>query len=114
MGGLTTQFMLSLPPPGIRIKPSLWVAYLEAKGVDFESFAAVLRKYTSLDAKVRTAISKSLGGKDAEHVKDLVSHIHQKRDELRKAAMPRQITGLQMLYLVRSFYRVHDTEKNRR
>ena len=88
-----------------------WVARVEQEGVDVSSFQAVPEGFKSLDAKIRSAMSKHLSGKDAESARELVSHLHEKMDEMRKAAVPRRITGLQMLFLVTSYYRVPDTEK---
>ena len=56
-------------------------------------------------------MSKHTAGKDAEANTPLVPRLIHKRDELRKADPPVGITGLQLIYLVREFFRVHDTQE---
>ena len=79
--------------------------------MNLASFAAAPPDFHALIAKVRAAMSKFLVGKVAESAHDLVSHIHQKRDELRNAAEPPQITGLQMIFVLSSYYRADDMEE---
>ena len=89
-----------------------WVSRVEDDSATFDDFGRVAPEWVSLDAKIRSGLTKYLVGKDAEKEnKELVSYTLKRRDELRKAAVPRQITGLQIIFLVKSFYRVHDTEK---
>ena len=40
----------------------------------------------------------------------LVSRLNKRRDELRRAAKPRQITGLQLVFLIREFYKIGEGE----
>ena len=87
-----------------------WLACVEHDDVDFDTFRRVPSAFESLDAKIRAAMSQHMAGKDADAIQALVQRITQKRDEVRKAAVPRQITGLQIVDLARSSYRIHDTE----
>merc|ERR1712127_503146 len=56
-------------------------------------------------------MSKHATGNEAERTKELVSSIAKRRDELKKADPPRQITGRQILWVVRKYFQVHDNER---
>ena len=51
--------------------PDVWVVRVEANDVDLDTFAFVPRGFRSLEAKIRSSMSKFLGGKDAESAWDL-------------------------------------------
>ena len=55
-------------------------------------------------------MSKRMSSKEAEQCKELVSFLTKRRDELKKAAVPKQITGLQLVWLTRHYYRIQDTD----
>ena len=67
--------------------------------------------WMSLDSKIRVALTKHTNGKEADGHKHLCAKIKSKRDELRRATVPCQISGLQLLWLVKRFYEVHDNER---
>ena len=75
------------------------------EGVSFEDLEQIVAEFKSLDAKIRSGISKYLIGSEAEKHKDLVSTLCKKRDQLREPgdseAMPKQIIGVQYLWLVK-------------
>ena len=51
-----------------------------------------------------------MSNKEAESCKDLVSFLSKRRDELKRGEIPQQITGLQLVWLTRHYYRIQDTD----
>ena len=92
-----------------------WIAKLLQDSTTFEELGNIPPQHQSLDDKIRAAMSKHMAGHVAESNKELVSALQKRRDELRKpaspAAMPVQITGVQLILLVRQFFRIHDGER---
>ena len=83
-----------------------WVTSVELDDTSFDDLSAVPAEFRSLDSKIRMALSKHTTGSEADKAKELVSTLVKKRDELRKARIPRQITGIQLMFLVKQFYRI--------
>ena len=92
-----------------------WIARLLQDGCTFEELGNILEQFQSLDDKIRAGFTKHLVGSEAEKNKELVSSLLKKRDELRKPsdplAMPVQITGLQLIFCVKQYFRIHDNER---
>ena len=91
-----------------------WIAPLLREGITFEQLAIIAAEFKSLDSKIRAGVSKHLVGAEAEKHKDLVSVLCKRRDELREPggeAMPKQITGLQYLWVIKHYFRIHDDER---
>ena len=89
----------------------VWITRVEADDVTFDELGAVSPQFESLDAKIRMALSKHTTGHEADKNKELVSTLTKRRDELRRATVPRQIRGRQLLLLVRQFFRIDDNER---
>jgi len=60
----------------------------------------------SHNAKIRSAISKHCASSDANKHAKLITEIKRKREECWHAQPPRQISGLQLLYVSRRFFEV--------
>ena len=91
-----------------------WIAQLLREGVTSEQLSRIEVKYKSLDAKIRAGVSKHMTGSEADKHKDLVSVLCKRRDELREpadGAMPQQIKGVQYLWLIKHYFRIHDDDK---
>ena len=88
-----------------------WVARVEQDDCTFDEVGIVPDEFLGLDAKIRVGMTKHTTGPEAEKNKELVSTLLKRRDELKKAAPPRQVTGLQLLWLVKSFYQIHVNER---
>ena len=72
----------------------VWVSRVEDDSATFDDFGRVAPEWVSLDAKIRSGLTKYLVGKDAEKEnKELVSYTLKRRDELRKAAVPGKLQG---------------------
>ena len=83
---------------------------VEMEGTTFEALRNTPDEHKSLDAKTRAYMSKRMSGKDAEQCKGLVSFLTKRRDELKRGTPPLQIAGLQLVWLVRHYYRIQDTD----
>ena len=78
---------------------------LQNPDCSFEELAVVPRHWASMNVKIRAAMGRLTIGGEADKTPELVSLLSKRRDELRRAAKPQQITGLQMIYLVKLFTR---------
>ena len=85
-----------------------WIHHVEVDGSTFDELGLVSPEWRSLDAKIRMAMSKHTTGKEGDAHKELTSALLKKRDELKRSSDPRCITGRQMLWTVRDFYRIND------
>ena len=85
-----------------------WIARIEADDVSFDELGIRDTSMASLDAKLRSAITKHTVGGEAVKSADLVSKLTAKREELKRASTPRQITGRQLILVVRRFFQVDD------
>ena len=88
-----------------------WIARVEQDDTTFEDLGMVEPHRESLDAKIRVSMSKHTTGHEAEKNRELVSTLVKRRDELKKAMPPTQITGRQLLFVVRKFYQIHEKER---
>ena len=64
-----------------------------------------------MNVKIRGAVAKLLIGSTADKLPELVSFLSKRRDELRRAATAQQISGLQMIYLVKQFYQINERDR---
>ena len=87
------------------------MARVEHPDCTFEELGQIPLKHRSIDAKIRANISKQMAGQQAESNKELVSFLLKRRDELKKADVPKQITGLQLVYLVRRFFQINEKDR---
>ena len=87
------------------------MAKAEHPDTKFEDLALVPPRWQSMNAKLRTAMSKLLIGGSSDKTPELVSLINKRRDELKRAATPQQITGLQMVFLVKQFYQINEKDR---
>ena len=81
---------------------------MEADDVTFDELGTRDPAFASLDAKLRSAITKHTVGSEALKNADLVSKLQAKREELKRASTPRQICGRQLGLVVRRFFQVDD------
>ena len=81
-----------------------WITRVEADDCSFEELGNPRSSMASLDAKLRTAITKHTTGSEAEKRRDLVSKLTGKREELKLSPMPKQISGHQLLLVVRKSF----------
>lgn len=86
------------------------MAKVEHPDTRFEDLARVPKYWEGMNAKIRSGMSKLLIGSTADKTLELVSLITKKRDVLKRAATPIQITGLQMLFLVKHFYQINEKD----
>ena len=71
-----------------------WVIRVENEEIEFDELGKVSFEMKSLDSKIRSGLTRYLHGKEAEKEKqELTSFLLRKRDELRKAMPPKQITA---------------------
>ena len=80
-----------------------WVMRVDRESAIFEELGRIDTDWISLGSKIRVAISKHTNGMEADGHNALCAKTKSKRDELRKADLPRQISGLQLLWLVKRF-----------
>ena len=86
-----------------------WIVRVEAESCKFDELYDS-SEFKSLDAKLRSGISKHINGTETGRNAELVSSLQRRRDELRKDNVPRQIRGRQLLYAVRQFYGIRPNE----
>ena len=78
----------------------------------YEELATIPREFIGLDTKLRSSISKHCLGAEADKNRDLVQHLDKKREELElEGDIPRQITGMQLVWLIHRFYRIHESSQ---
>ena len=88
-----------------------WITHVEQDATTFEELGNVLPQWVSLDAKIRVAMTRHTTGSHAEQHKELVSNLTRRRDELKRASMPTQISGRQLLWIVRHYFQIHEKER---
>ncbi len=86
-----------------------WIVRVEAESCTFDELYDS-GEFKTLDAKLRSGISKHINGTESGRNAELVSSLQRRRDELRKGNVPRQIRGRQLLYTVRQFYGIRPNE----
>ena len=87
-----------------------WITRIEADDCTFEELAVVDLEWESLEAKLRSGISKHTLGAEALKAAELVAELTRTRESLRRAARPSQISGRQLVFTVRRFYHVDEDE----
>ena len=81
---------------------------IEADDCTFDELALTDPSNASLEAKLRSAITKHTIGAEAQKNPDLVSKLIAVREELKRGPCPRQITGRQLVWTIRHFFRIDD------
>ena len=81
---------------------------IEADDCTFEELSLEDPALASIEANLRSSITKHTVGTEAAKNPDLVSRMTAKREELKRGSPPRQITGRQLTWVVRRFFNVTD------
>ena len=92
----------------------LYAAKVLQDSARFEDFAVVPDELKSLDDKIRATMSKHLQGKEAENNKELSSALNKRREQMlmpASGAMPVIVGGMQLVYLVKAHFKIHDSER---
>ena len=89
---------------------SLPVPCALADDCTFGELGIVDEEWESIEAKLRSGISKHTLGAEAHKAADLVAELTRVRESLRRAATPSQISGRQLMFTVRRFYQVDEDE----
>ena len=89
------------------------MARIEKPDTTFEELGVDLipPKLQRLAAKIRHAVTKHMAGGEKEKNKKLVSHLEKRRQEMARKAEPEQISGPQLIWLIKHYYMIHDTER---
>ena len=78
----------------------------------FEELANIPREYVGLDTKLRSSVSKHCLGSEADKNRALVQHLDKRREELElHGDTPRQITGMQLVWLIHRFFKIHESSQ---
>ena len=81
---------------------------VEDDDISFEDLGVIPPSMSGIEAKLRSAITKHTVGSEASKNPDLVSKLVAKREELKRKPRPVQISGRQLMWVVRRFFRVDD------
>ena len=81
---------------------------VERPSSTFDELGVIDPDKASLEAKLRSAITKHTIGAEAAKNPDLVSKLSAAREELKTRARPMQISGSQLVWVVRQYFRVDD------
>ena len=68
-------------------------------------------KHQRLVAKIRLGVTRHMSGGEKEKNKKLVTYLEKRRQEMAREAPPRQISGLQFVWLIKRYFMIHDTER---
>ena len=70
------------------------------------------KRHESLVTKIRVGITKHTTGSGTSKANDkLVSSLNKKRHELSREALPKMLSGLQYVWLIKRFFRIHETKR---
>ena len=87
-----------------------WINRTEDDDVDFDELAISTPEFTSLDAKLRSALTKFAPG-DGDRPKEVMQAILARSEELKRAMPKKQIKGRQIVLLVRHFFEVKEDRR---
>ena len=88
-----------------------WFNRVESPDCTYEELATVPARHRGLDSKIRTSMGKLMLPSGADRNPALVSHLKKKREEAKKEATSRAITGIQLVFLTHRYFRIDETNR---
>ena len=88
-----------------------WITRVDDNDADFDELGAVLPEFSSLDAKLRAALTGQDSHGNTGRQKELGCIILAKSEELKRAMPRRQIRGRQIVLLVRQFFEIKEDRR---
>ena len=89
------------------------MARIENPSCTFEELSvdSIPTKHRRLVAKIRLGVTKHMSGAEKDKNKKLVTYLEKRRQEMAREDVPRQISGLQFVWLIKRYFMIHDTER---